>query len=332
LPCNRIGLRKRAESYGEDVVKLDCYAVLGLSPAADDVVIRAAYLALMRRYHPDRNGSAEAGTRARAITEAYETIGDPARRAEYDASLRAHQFVILGYDDEPEPAPRLWRKASVIPWPKAPVIGAVAASALAIVLAVTVLPLTRSGGEKTVLPPTRESSTEQPVSTELVAGTPGTTEEKRPSQLVASISSRPEDTSRSPAPTAPTLPEKLLATRPEPAQAIANTPLPAKVDVSSKLKRIDVSSPPASARPAPPKAAQVDEKARIAALEGMSTSFYIQSVNHADDARRSQLQQARDLFANSRAACRTDSCVGDAHASYIRDISRIMQKPKQTNP
>ena len=70
----------------------------------------------------------------------------------------------------------------------------------------------------------------------------------------------------------------------------------------------------------------VDEKARIAALEGMSTSFYNQSVSHADDARRSQLQQARGLFVNARNACRSDSCVGDAHASYIRDISRIMNK------
>ena len=90
---------KLAKSDGEDVVKLDCYAVLGLSPTAEDVVIRAAYLALMRSYHPDRNGSAEAAARARAITEAYKTIGDPARRAEYDASRWEHQYEILGYDE-----------------------------------------------------------------------------------------------------------------------------------------------------------------------------------------------------------------------------------------
>ena len=45
----------------------DYYAILGVSPASEDVVIRAAYLALMRRYHPDRNASAEAAERARAI-------------------------------------------------------------------------------------------------------------------------------------------------------------------------------------------------------------------------------------------------------------------------
>ena len=52
-------------------MKLDCYAVLGLSPTAEDAVIRAAYLALMRTYHPDRNGTPEAAARARTITEAY---------------------------------------------------------------------------------------------------------------------------------------------------------------------------------------------------------------------------------------------------------------------
>ena len=155
---------KLGESDGEHVVKLDCYAVLGLSPRAEDVVIRAAYLALMRSYHPDRNPSAEAAARARTITEAYKTIGDPARRAEYDASRWEHRLEVLGYEEELQP--RLWRRTSAIQWPKlpalawpriqwprmptirwpkAPLIGAVAASALAIVLAVTVLPKTHSG-------------------------------------------------------------------------------------------------------------------------------------------------------------------------------------------
>ena len=33
---------------------VDYYAVLGVNPGAEDIVIRAAYKALAQRYHPDR--------------------------------------------------------------------------------------------------------------------------------------------------------------------------------------------------------------------------------------------------------------------------------------
>ena len=66
----------------------DHYATLGLSPTSEDVVIRAAYRALIRRYHPDGNASAAAAARARAINAAYAVLSDPAKRAEYD-ELRA---------------------------------------------------------------------------------------------------------------------------------------------------------------------------------------------------------------------------------------------------
>ncbi|WP_103965400.1 J domain-containing protein [Nitrosomonas ureae] len=32
----------------------DYYAILGVTPLADNVVIRAAYKALAQRYHPDK--------------------------------------------------------------------------------------------------------------------------------------------------------------------------------------------------------------------------------------------------------------------------------------
>jgi curved DNA-binding protein CbpA len=66
----------------------DHYATLGLSPTSEDVVIRAAYRALIRRYHPDRNASTTAAARARAINAAYAVLSDPDSRAEYD-ELRA---------------------------------------------------------------------------------------------------------------------------------------------------------------------------------------------------------------------------------------------------
>jgi hypothetical protein len=68
------------------ISKLDFYAVLGVHPHAEDIVIRAAFKALAQRYHPDRfNGSKdEAHRRMADLTSAYETLADPARRRKYD--------------------------------------------------------------------------------------------------------------------------------------------------------------------------------------------------------------------------------------------------------
>lgn len=296
-------------------MKLDCYTVLGLSPTAEDAVIRAAYLALMRSYHPDKNTSPEAAARALAITEAYETIGDPARRAEYDERRRMQLSEFFGNDEEAEPAPRQRRTA--------PVMGMVGASALAIALAVMALPLIQSGRTDTAPGGTTQPSVDKKAATEEVAATSPTTEEKRPSEPVASVEASPP-----PAPTAAPASEPAPARRPEPAPNNARKAVPAKADAPTRPKRTAAVPP----KPASPKPAPADEQARIATLEGMSTSFYNQSVQHADAARRSQLQQARALFVNTRSACRSDKCVGDAHASYVRDISRIMQQPGQTNP
>lgn len=62
-----------------------CYAVLGLSRDATMRQVKAAYRKLAKLHHPDANpGDAEAAARFRAITEAYETLSDPKRRAAYD--------------------------------------------------------------------------------------------------------------------------------------------------------------------------------------------------------------------------------------------------------
>lgn len=50
------------------------YDVLGVSPTADDVVVTAAYRALMRKYHPDVSGAIEAGSKAALINEAYAAL------------------------------------------------------------------------------------------------------------------------------------------------------------------------------------------------------------------------------------------------------------------
>jgi hypothetical protein len=72
--------------------KLDCYAILGVHPNAEDVVIRAAFKALAQRYHPDRfSGSKdEAHRRMSDLASAYEVLADPVRRRRYDRRRRLY--------------------------------------------------------------------------------------------------------------------------------------------------------------------------------------------------------------------------------------------------
>lgn len=62
----------------------DHYRVLQVDPRADAAVIEASYKALMRKHHPDTK--ATKGDTARQLNEAYATLSDAARRAEYDAA------------------------------------------------------------------------------------------------------------------------------------------------------------------------------------------------------------------------------------------------------
>jgi curved DNA-binding protein CbpA len=61
----------------------DLYEVLQVRRGADPEVIRAAYRALARKNHPDFGGKPE---RMAVINEAWAVLGNPTRRAAYDAT------------------------------------------------------------------------------------------------------------------------------------------------------------------------------------------------------------------------------------------------------
>ena len=93
-------------------MRKDHYAILGVTPASEDVVIRAAYYALMRRYHPDADPSPEAAERSRAINEAYAVLRNPEKRARYDATLGSQDLL---FDPAAHPAPTGPRRSRLGP-------------------------------------------------------------------------------------------------------------------------------------------------------------------------------------------------------------------------
>ena len=66
---------------------MDLYAVLGVPQGASVAEIKRAYRRLARRYHPGINpGDRTAEALFHRISEAYETLVDPARRQQYDSA------------------------------------------------------------------------------------------------------------------------------------------------------------------------------------------------------------------------------------------------------
>src|SRR5881275_999780 len=62
----------------------DYYASLGVDRNASEDDIKKAYRKLARKYHPDVSKEANAEERFKELSEAYETLRDPEKRAAYD--------------------------------------------------------------------------------------------------------------------------------------------------------------------------------------------------------------------------------------------------------
>lgn len=72
----------------------DYYAVLGVKSDASAKEIKQAYRKLAQKHHPDKNpDDTTAETRFKEANEAYDVLGDPERRKEYDHTREMGYFV-----------------------------------------------------------------------------------------------------------------------------------------------------------------------------------------------------------------------------------------------
>lgn len=82
------------------------YEVLGLPPEASQDEITKMYRKLSKKYHPDKNEDDAdlrqwADSMMKTLNEAYDVLGDPAKRAQYD-----HQRHLLqAFRPAPRPSP-----------------------------------------------------------------------------------------------------------------------------------------------------------------------------------------------------------------------------------
>jgi molecular chaperone DnaJ len=73
----------------KDLYEKDYYKILGVPKDADAATIKKAYRKLAKDLHPDANaGDKKIEEKFKAVSEAYDVVSDPKRRAEYDEAQR----------------------------------------------------------------------------------------------------------------------------------------------------------------------------------------------------------------------------------------------------
>jgi len=72
---------------------IDPYKTLEVSNRASPTVIKAAYQALIKKYHPDHNGD---GDKTKELIAAYDVLSDPTKKKEYDKEAKNQIGTIIG--------------------------------------------------------------------------------------------------------------------------------------------------------------------------------------------------------------------------------------------
>ena len=83
---------------------MDYYQILQVSEQADEEQIKKAYRKLAKKYHPDLHpNDAVAEAKFKDVVEAYEVLGDAAKRRDYDLKRKGtgDDYLSLIHISEP---------------------------------------------------------------------------------------------------------------------------------------------------------------------------------------------------------------------------------------
>ena len=301
---------------------IDHYATLGVEPTANAAAIRAAYLGLMREYHPDRNPDPEATLRAQAVIAAYKMLGDFDRRNHYDWDRRRER--------EAAAAAAAKRPRKVGAWAVAGAIGLAAVGAW-------VFTPTPEAEPMRIDPPVAEARTvpaakakprpevKRVAVRDSKSGPVKVKIEKR--DPVAKVEPRIE-----PVPVAKVEP---VQPRPKVILTAAARPQP-RVERAPVIRVAAIKAPGPRAKPVPAAPRQAKAAAKpapqtaqpttdLASLDQFVMNFYGQSWRYGDAPKRAALVQSRNSFVVRRAECAADACKRAAYLKLMRDVSEIVE-------
>lgn len=91
---------------------LNCYTILGVAPSASAAEIKRAYRQKAKELHPDITSYGQSAednaSRMRELIHAYETLSDPAQRAEFDSVYARYRTYSEGTSRESRFDYRMW--------------------------------------------------------------------------------------------------------------------------------------------------------------------------------------------------------------------------------
>ena len=291
----------------------DHYATLGVEPTATPAAIRAAYLGLMREYHPDRNPSGEATLRAQTIIGAFKVLGDFDRRSHYDWDRRREREAAA---------------AAAAKRPRAARSRAVAAGAIVLAAA----------GAWALMPtPAPEPRVaDVPVAEARQAKPPAARPAAAPKRVAAAEPVKAKvEPPVAPATTEPrNQPARVAKAEPLPKPKAVERPPPVRMAaVKAPAPRVVPPAPQPPPVPTPRRAQAAAKPAQAAAkpatdlasLDQFVMNFYGQSWRYGDGAKRAALVQSRNKFLVRRGECAADQCKRAAYLRLMREVSEIVE-------